>query len=662
MNSDAAQAYIRQKTRKVSEYFKPTENVRVRDFVREVPGAVGQMFSGTRDFVNTSGKIMGEGLAYATDRNVRDQYKAGNTNILPTISEPNAGRRLFGNAAKSFTEIATAGKIPGLSKMAMSAKLAPRLAAGGAMGYGYGVADEVSKPGPVNRETFTGMNPIVSALAGALMGGMVPSGTKMIGQSAREHLDDIKNYNPANRIRHKVVGVHDMEPTGIYAAGGIPQMGENPHTYRQEVRTTVDPFEPKSYLARVLMGKQSPMGMTIAGVKPDANGQYPTGSFSARFDKKPRIEIGDEGAKFTGFGANASSGVNQKKLSDVFKHDALFEKYPDLKDINVIEGNASSGSTGSYNPATRTIVLDRSVFSPSRQESGGARSTLLHEIQHAIQQKEGFARGGNPSQMADTFGENGILTDRGSALSKEIDKLKKSNGWLDINNADNAQWDKFKNSPLYKKVIGLEDELKKETIDPNKLYQRLGGELESRSVQRRMNMTPKERLSSDPYAAEAKATGIKGVDDVITRFDGGVNNATDPLLQEARSGKYANAEEFVKAQGEPVYHGTNAKFYKFDVTVNKNDYGTWFTPDKKSVVDSGKGIIKERIIRPGIKIVSEKEAGYPLTADSLKKIAETTDIRGVRYSNGSVQLFHPNEDLITKSQLTDLWKKAHNKK
>ncbi len=266
MNSDAAQAYIRQKTRKVSEYFKPTENVRVRDFVREVPGAVGQMFSGTRDFVNTSGKIMGEGLAYATDRNVRDQYKAGNTNILPTISEPNAGRRLFGNAAKSFTEIATAGKIPGLSKMAMSARLAPRLAAGGAMGYGYGVADEVSKPGPVNRETFTGMNPIVSALAGALMGGMVPSGTKMIGQSAREHLDDIKNYNPANRIRHKVVGVHDMEPTGIYAAGGIPQMGENPHTYRQEVRTTVDPFEPKSYLARVLMGKQSPMGMSVKAV------------------------------------------------------------------------------------------------------------------------------------------------------------------------------------------------------------------------------------------------------------------------------------------------------------------------------------------------------------------------------------------------------------
>lgn len=320
MNSDAAQAYIRQKTRKVSEYFKPTENVRVRDFVREVPGAVGQMFSGTRDFVNTSGKIMGEGLAYATDRNVREQYKAGNTNILPTISEPNAGRRLFGNAAKSFTEIATAGKIPGLSKMAMSARLAPRLAAGGAMGYGYGVADEVSKPGPVNRETFTGMNPIMSALAGALLGGASRPAAEGIGQSIREMGNDIRNINPKNRMRHQVVGVSDMEPTGIYAAGGIPQMGENPHTYRQEVKTTVDPFEPKSYLARVLMGKQSPMGMSIKAESPllqeagkyksaeefvKAQGKTYYHATDANFDNfNPSMNPDDVGTWFAGNKAN----------------------------------------------------------------------------------------------------------------------------------------------------------------------------------------------------------------------------------------------------------------------------------------------------------------------------------------------------------------------
>lgn len=265
MNGNGVKALARQKIRQAAEYFKPTENVRVRDFVREVPGAVGQMFSGTRNVVTKAPKILGEGLAYATDRNVREQYKAGNTNILPTVSNTTP-RQMLADTAKSAMEIAPVGKIRGLASMAMNAKLAPRLAAGGAMGYGYWVADEMSRPEPVSRDTFLGVNPIMSALAGALMGGASRPAAEMTGRSINEMANDVRNLNPANRTRHKVVGVSDMEPTGIYAAGGIPQMGENPHTYRQEVKTTVDPFNPQSYLAKVLMGKQSPMGMSIKAV------------------------------------------------------------------------------------------------------------------------------------------------------------------------------------------------------------------------------------------------------------------------------------------------------------------------------------------------------------------------------------------------------------
>lgn len=38
-------------------------------------------------FVDTTGSIFGEGLAYAFDKNVREQYRAGNLDILPTITE-----------------------------------------------------------------------------------------------------------------------------------------------------------------------------------------------------------------------------------------------------------------------------------------------------------------------------------------------------------------------------------------------------------------------------------------------------------------------------------------------------------------------------------------------------------------------------------------------
>ena len=716
----AAKAYLRQQARKATDYFKPTENVRVRDFVREVPGAVGQLFSGTRDTFVKGGKILGEGAAYAIDRNVRDQYKAGNTDILPTISNTTP-RQMLASTAKAGLELAPINKIKGLATAAMSARAIPRMAAGGAMGYGYGVADEMSKPGPMNKDTFVGTNPIISLLGGALLGGASRPATEMVGKSLREMGSDLHNMNPMNRVRKQVVGVHDMEPTGIYAAGGIPQMGENPHTYRQEVRTTVDPFNPQSYLARVLMGKQSPMGMTIAGVKPDANGQYPTGSFSARFDKKPRIEIGDEGSSIKDTNLfdiedrrkvvrNEISPLTTKwwketatpqelarldelsveannldrviherkkggmKVGDVFRHDKLFSQYPELKNVNFeVSKVPMLQGTGAFHPEKNRLSIDETVM---RNDPEMAKSTMLHELQHAIQTKEGFARGGAPTT--------------------NFDDEKHYQTYVKLYN-------KFRDSGLNQDKASFKAQLE--------TYKRLGGELESRSVQRRMNMTPKERLSSDPYSAEAKATGIKGVDDVITRFDDGVSNSVDSLLQEAR--KYKTPEDFVKAQGSPVYHGTGegVNFESFDVSKaqignrGKQIYLTenqaaadWFSKLKSQTnfmqsnaflkgnataeIGKFKPNVKEFIIPKNAKIkvldalpqydaeivINQlKKEGYDgvrFTDDVLNTIEGQPELAKA-FVNGkhpdTTIMFSP-EKLLTKSQLTDLWKKAHNKK
>ena len=259
----AARQFAKNQVKKVTDYFKPTEKVRVRDFVREVPGAVGQVFSGTRDTVVKGGKILGEGLAYATSPNVRKMYQAGNTDILPTVSNTTP-RQILGNTAKSAFEIAPVGKIRGLANAAMSSKLAPRMIAGGAMGYGYDVADRFSRPEPISQSTF---NPGISTLAGALFGGMSKPTAQMIGKAGREIGDDIRNLNPANRLSHRVVDKYDMEPVpGVFAPGGIQQQRPSMESFRKEVETTQRPYEPQSYLARVLMGKQSPVGNTIQAV------------------------------------------------------------------------------------------------------------------------------------------------------------------------------------------------------------------------------------------------------------------------------------------------------------------------------------------------------------------------------------------------------------
>lgn len=76
------------------------------------------------------------------------------------------------------------------------------------------------------------------------------------------------------------------------------------------------------------------------------------------------------------------------RLGDILQHKDLFAAYPELENASVIIKNTSGGETGSYNPNTNTIVISESVWK-------NPESTLIHEIQHAIQKAEGFSGGAN---------------------------------------------------------------------------------------------------------------------------------------------------------------------------------------------------------------------------------------------------------------------------
>ena len=81
-------------------------------------------------------------------------------------------------------------------------------------------------------------------------------------------------------------------------------------------------------------------------------------------------------------------------LGNVFEHPELLQAYPDLANIKV--GKETSGMyRGMYNPEENTITTGGGVIGGADQ----ARSTMLHELQHAIQEKEGMAKGGNPTVM-----------------------------------------------------------------------------------------------------------------------------------------------------------------------------------------------------------------------------------------------------------------------
>ncbi len=88
---------------------------------------------------------------------------------------------------------------------------------------------------------------------------------------------------------------------------------------------------------------------------------------------------------------------SSQRLESILKHDTLFMVYPELKDINVEFSNMGD-INGSYNAKNNRISLNNSMVNNNRAIEG----TLIHEIQHAIQNIENFERGAksNKSKLA----------------------------------------------------------------------------------------------------------------------------------------------------------------------------------------------------------------------------------------------------------------------
>lgn len=91
-------------------------------------------------------------------------------------------------------------------------------------------------------------------------------------------------------------------------------------------------------------------------------------------------------------------------LIDVLDYPELYRQYPDMADIPVYLYSGEEGYAGSYNPDTDEMVLTQAGMNHWRR-------TLPHEIQHAIQVREGFDMGfpteGRPTdaQYWDSAGE-----------------------------------------------------------------------------------------------------------------------------------------------------------------------------------------------------------------------------------------------------------------
>lgn len=186
---------------------------------------------------------------------------------------------------------------------------------------------------------------------------------------------------------------------------------------------------------------------------------------------------------------------SKASLDQVLVHDDLYKIYPEARAIEVWKvNNLPAGTNGQYTPGTRLIELN------SKIKDEDVRSTLLHEIQHWIQDKEGFALGMTemlPPALRDQA--------KGYFIRKYgVEPLKNISDLLAKGDLEAAR-------KAAKKLLNNTDYT---------IYRALSSETEAFNVERRRNMTAREIQHLLGKATE----DFPRKDQIIAGFDEGMGS------------------------------------------------------------------------------------------------------------------------------------------
>lgn len=171
-----------------------------------------------------------------------------------------------------------------------------------------------------------------------------------------------------------------------FAEGGISRvLGENQPEWSKKLGEKLSSPEANAALgifggrytvtAKSLAEAMEAKGMSEKSIK------YMTG-LERGSEGKWRSEIDDSAAKVH---PEVLKSGDTHNLEDVLDHPELYKKYPEARNLSVSEAILDKHTSGLYYPDLQHIALSPSIKSESK-----FKETLLHEVQHWVQQKEGF--------------------------------------------------------------------------------------------------------------------------------------------------------------------------------------------------------------------------------------------------------------------------------
>jgi hypothetical protein len=180
------------------------------------------------------------------------------------------------------------------------------------------------------------------------------------------------------------------------------------------------------------------------------------------------------------------------KAPDFVNHPELFAAYPELakyafKQLEPTHSQFTAPETvyGFYSPTKQRITINT--------DAPYKRSTALHELQHAIQEIEGWQGGSSPEYVAAKMAERDVAKKEAKNIQGRIDYMKETDPVL--------YEDLIKNE---ESALGAKQYLLNQTqplegvTDPYEAYKKMSGEEEARMVQARRDYDERSRRDSLP--------------------------------------------------------------------------------------------------------------------------------------------------------------------
>lgn len=191
------------------------------------------------------------------------------------------------------------------------------------------------------------------------------------------------------------------------------------------------------------------------------------------------------------------SGKTYGTVKDVLDHSELLKAYPELGNIKIHQTLMPKGTLGMFSGNEIRLNSLPGVY----EKFGTTKAAVvIHELQHAVQQIEGWARGGNPHEFYDVMRRQADLIERQrDEAQRHLDLNEKILAEDPGNQKAGADMSsaKFAVDRFQKRLdsMGYTSDMSIKRMAADK-YELLAGEVEARNTVERMKMSADDRMLS----------------------------------------------------------------------------------------------------------------------------------------------------------------------